>query len=97
MNCILTTEKSPSVIDRLVSAQGPQSITTSTPDSFNRWLLVPYAVTTHLCLGACYAWSIFNEPLTKEIGVLASASSDWSLANVPYTFTGLIVGQGAAS
>ena len=47
-------------------------------------------------MGACYAWSLFNEPLTREIGVIAQASNDWVLSNVVSTFMAIIVAQGTA-
>ena len=63
---------------------------------YNRWRAVPLAVSTHLCLGACYAWSIFNEPLSRELGVVAASSQDWLLPQAVATFTGIIISQGLA-
>ena len=37
---------------------------------------------THLCIGSIYSWSVINEPLMHEVGVVASASSDWTLPMV---------------
>eukprot|EP01046_Picozoa_sp_COSAG06_P096266 COSAG06_NODE_42365_length_382_cov_0.915194_2_plen_74_part_01 len=34
-----------------------------------------------------YAWSIFNGPLTRELGVVASCSADWALADVVPVFS----------
>jgi len=46
---------------------------------YNRWAMVPPAVATHLCLGAVYAWSLMNDPLVREIGVVAPAGMPCSL------------------
>ena len=37
------------------------------------------AMATQLSIGFCYSWSIMNDPLTRMIGVVAPASSDWAL------------------
>jgi hypothetical protein len=39
-------------------------------------------VAAHLCLGAPYAWSLFVAPLAKEMGVVAAATTDWSLPSI---------------
>lgn len=49
------------------------------PEGYNRWLMVPASFLVQLSIGSVYAWSIFNEPLTRELGVVASAASDWGL------------------
>ena len=48
---------------------------------FNRLYAVVPAIATNICGGSVYAWSIFNGPLTKELGVVASCSADWSLVS----------------
>lgn len=48
----------------------------------NKWAMVPPAVVTHLCLGSIYSWSIINQPLMRDLGVLASSSGDWTLPMV---------------
>ena len=78
--------------DKLIEKHGQDTI--RAPDDFNRWLMVPLAVSTHVCLGACYAWSLFNEPLTRELGVVGQVSGDWELGNVVVTFMGIIMAQG---
>ena len=49
---------------------------------FNRWRIPPASVAIHLCIGSVYAWSIFNPPLMRLKGVVASAPGDWSLSQV---------------
>ncbi|ETO31524.1 hypothetical protein RFI_05595 [Reticulomyxa filosa] len=80
--------------DKLIEKHGNHKV--YAPENYNRWRMVPYAVSTHLCLGACYAWSIFNEPLTREIGVVAPSAQDWVLSDVMGTFMGIIISQGLA-
>ena len=36
---------------------------------FNRWLVPPAALCVDLCIGQAYAFSVFNLPMTKLIGV----------------------------
>lgn len=54
---------------------------------FNRWLVPPASIAIHLCIGSVYAWSIFNPPLTRELGVVAGAAGDWSLTSVTWVFS----------
>ena len=66
------------------------------PD-FNRWLVPPASIAIHLCIGSVYAWSIFNPPLTRELGVVGSAAGDWSLQSVVWIFSVAIVCLGLAA
>lgn len=61
------------------------------PPGFNRWRVPPASVAIHLCIGSVYAWSSFNAPLTRALGVVAPAADDWSLASVVAIFTVAIV------
>ena len=61
------------------------------PDGFNRWRVPPASIAIHLCIGSVYAWSVFNPPLTRELGVVASAAGDWSLSSVVWIFSVAIV------
>jgi len=45
----------------------------------NRWIVVFGAVLIQLCLGAVYAWSLFNQPLIEKFG--------WQAADVVFTFS----------
>ncbi|MEM8577266.1 MAG: OFA family MFS transporter [Pseudomonadota bacterium] len=61
------------------------------PDGYNRWRVPPASIAIHLCIGSVYAWSVFNPPLTRELGVVASSGSDWSLSSVVWIFSVAIV------
>lgn len=64
---------------------------------FNRWLVPPASIAIHLCIGSVYAWSIFNPPLVRQHGVVASAAEDWSLSSVVWIFSTAIVFLGLAA
>jgi len=64
---------------------------------FNRWKVPPASIAIHLCIGSVYAWSIFNLPLTRAFGVVAPASSDWSLQDVTWIFSVAIVALGLSA
>ncbi len=67
------------------------------PAEFNRWRVPPASVAIHLCIGSVYAWSIFNPPLMKLHGVVASAADDWALSEVTWVFTVAIVFLGLSA
>jgi len=60
---------------------------TVAPPGYNRFLVPPAALSVHLAIGQAYAFSTFNLPLTKLIGVDHSAPDDWTLAQVGWTFS----------
>ncbi|KAA0167350.1 hypothetical protein FNF27_07310 [Cafeteria roenbergensis] len=64
------------------------------PEGFNRWLVVPGSFLVQLSIGSVYAWSIFNEPLTRLQGVIAPASGDWALSSVVPIFSACAVTLG---
>jgi MFS family permease len=64
---------------------------------FNRWLMPPASIAIHLCIGSVYAWSIYNLPLTRTLGVVASAADDWVLSDVVWIFTVAIVFLGLSA
>jgi MFS family permease len=64
---------------------------------FNRWLVPPAALCIHLCIGQAYAFSVFNLPLTKLLGVRQSAPDDWKLTDVTWIFSIAIVFLGASA
>ena len=67
------------------------------PPGYNRWRVPPASIAIHLCIGSVYAWSIFNPPLTRVFGVVASASEDWALSNVIWIFSIAIVCLGLSA
>ncbi len=64
---------------------------------FNRWLVPPASIAIHLCIGSVYAWSVFNIPLSRELGVLGSAAGDWDFSNIVWIFSIAIVFLGLAA
>lgn len=64
---------------------------------FNRWWVPPASIAIHLCIGSVYAWSIFNPALIKSLGVVTSASGDWTLKDVVWIFTVAIVVLGLSA
>jgi MFS family permease len=70
---------------------------TIAPAGYNRWRVPPAALCIHLSIGEAYAFSVFNLPLTKLIGITKSAPTDWSLADVGWIFSVAIVFLGLAA
>ena len=64
---------------------------------FNRWLIPPCALATHLCIGQAYALSVFNLPLTRQLGVSHSIAGDWKLTQLGWIFTIAIFVLGASA
>jgi MFS family permease len=54
---------------------------------FSRWLIPPCALATHLCIGQAYALSVFNLPLTRQLGVTKPIAGDWRLTQIGWIFT----------
>lgn len=72
--------------DRSVAAPG-----------FNRWMVPPAALAVHLCIGQAYAFSVFNGPLSKVIGIDSPAPDDWKLTTLGWIFSLAIVFLGLAA
>ena len=53
----------------------------------SRWLVPPAALAIHLCIGQAYAFSVFNLPMTKLIGITQSAPDDWKLTQLGWIFS----------
>ncbi len=60
---------------------------TVAPRDYNRFLVPPAALAVHLSIGQAYAFSTFNLPLTRLLGISQSAPGDWSLKDVGWTFS----------
>jgi len=60
---------------------------TVAPAGFNRFLVPPAALAVHLCIGQAYAFSTFNLPLTKLIGITHQDPADWVATDVGWTFS----------
>jgi MFS family permease len=54
---------------------------------FSRWMVPPAALCVHLCIGQAYAFSVFNLPMTKLIGITQSAPDDWRLTDLGWIFS----------
>jgi MFS family permease len=72
--------------DRIVAGPG-----------FNRWLIPPCALATHLCIGQAYALSVFNLPLTRQLGITHSVPGDWKLTQLGWIFTIAIFALGVSA
>ncbi|SDK90592.1 MFS-type transporter involved in bile tolerance, Atg22 family [Modicisalibacter muralis] len=53
----------------------------------SRWLVPPAALCVHLCIGQAYAFSVFNLPLTRVLGVTESLPADWELTTLGWIFS----------
>jgi MFS family permease len=70
---------------------------TIAPPGFNRFMVPPAALAVHLSIGQAYAFSTFNLPLTKLIGLTHSAPGDWDLKEVGWIFSIAIAILGASA
>ena len=64
---------------------------------FSRWMVPPAALAIHMCIGQVYAFSVFNLPMTKLIGLTASAPDDWKLTELGWIFSIAIVFLGLSA
>jgi MFS family permease len=64
---------------------------------FNRWLVPPAALCVHLCIGQAYAFSVFNLPLARLIGVTKPSPDDWKLTGLGWIFSIAIFVLGASA
>jgi MFS family permease len=71
-------DRAMSFLDRSHTIAGP---------GFSRWMVPPAALCIHLCIGQAYAFSVFNLPMTKLIGITKSAPGDWNLAELGWIFS----------
>ena len=66
-------------------------------DGFNRWMVPPAALAVHLCIGQAYAFSVFNDPLSRLLGISQSAPEDWKLTSIGWIFSLAIVFLGLSA
>ena len=64
---------------------------------YSRWLIPPAALCVHLCIGQAYAFSVFNLPMTKLIGITQSVPDDWKLTDLGWIFSIAIFVLGASA
>ncbi|CDX29190.1 Major facilitator superfamily MFS_1 [Mesorhizobium plurifarium] len=64
---------------------------------FSRWMVPPAALCIHLCIGQAYAFSVFNLPMSKLIGITESAPEDWKLTGLGWIFSIAILFLGIAA
>jgi MFS family permease len=71
---------------------------TIAPPGYNRFLVPPAALCVHLCIGQVYAFSTFNLPLSRLIGLSKSGPGDWTLVQLGWIFSIaiLVLGLSAA-
>ncbi|MGE3783574.1 MAG: MFS transporter, partial [Alphaproteobacteria bacterium] len=67
-----------SFLDRNRTVAGP---------GFSRWLVPPAALCVHLCIGQAYAFSVFNLPMSKLLGITQSTPEDWKLTQLGWIFS----------
>jgi len=61
---------------------------TIAPPGFNRWVIPPAALAVHLCIGEIYGFSVFNEPLTRALGIERSIpGKDWTIPQVGWIYS----------
>ena len=54
---------------------------------YSRWMVPPAALCVHLCIGQAYAFSVFNLPMTRLLGVSQSIAADWKLTELGWIFS----------
>ena len=70
---------------------------TIAPAGFNRWRVPPAALAIHLAIGQAYAFSVFNLPLSRSLGITESAAGDWKLSTIGWVFSIAIVMLGLSA
>jgi MFS family permease len=70
---------------------------TIAPSGYNRFLVPPAALAVHLSIGQAYAFSTFNLPLTKLLGITHSVPGDWNLKEIGWIFSIAIAILGVAA
>lgn len=70
---------------------------TIAPPGYNRWRVPPAALAIHLSIGQAYAFSVFNIPLSRSVGITAPAPADWALSTIGWVFSLAIVFLGLSA
>lgn len=65
--------------------------------TYNRWIVPTAALSIHLCIGQIYAYSVFNKPMTRIIGVSSPAAEDWELTTLGWIFSIALFTLGASA
>jgi MFS family permease len=65
--------------------------------SFSRWYVPVAALCIHLCIGQIYAFSVFNKPLARVIGITEQVPEDWKLTQIGWIFTIALFCLGASA
>src|SRR6201990_1826315 len=63
---------------------------------FSRWMVPPAALCVHLCIGQAYAFSVFNLPMTKLVGISQSGPNDWIELGWIFSIAIFVLGFSAA-
>ncbi len=66
-------------------------------DDYSRWLVPPAALAIHLSIGQAYAFSVFNLPLSRSLGITQSVAGDWKLSTIGWVFSIAIVFLGLSA
>ena len=64
---------------------------------YSRWMVPPAALSIHLCIGQAYAFSVFNKPMSQQIGITHHAPGDWSIPALGWIFSLAIVFLGLSA
>ena len=64
---------------------------------YSRWMVPPAALCVHLCIGQAHAFSVFNLPMSKLLGVSQSTPADWKLTDLGWIFSIAIVFLGLSA
>jgi MFS family permease len=71
---------------------------TIAPPGFNRWLIPPAALAVHLCIGEIYGFSVFNEPLTRIVGIVRPVKGqDWTIPEVGWAYSIALISLGLSA
>lgn len=65
--------------------------------TYNRWLVPTAALSIHLCIGQIYAYSVFNKPMTRLLGITEPTSDDWELTTLGWIFSIALFTLGASA